>query len=337
MIEIENITSHCYKVLVRCYTYNHGQYIQDALNGFAMQQTNFSFVCLVMDDYSTDGEQEVIKAYLDRECDMTRAEFFEDDTTTMTLVPHRTNVNCTFAVYFLKKNLYGIKGAKKVYVNPWREHCEYEALCEGDDYWIDPLKLQKQVDFLENHEEFGLCCSKSKIYNQEKRCFVGEKGDASCESYAHILLQYNDLNTASTLVKKNLWHNCGSDLSSFLPESLIFDTAYWYWFACNSKIKYFDEPFSVYRVLPESACHSKDPQKLISFELRFLQLKLLFMAKYPVEPTEERIRIAEDVYSSIKELSKYSQFVGETQTQKSKAYRIGKTLLKPLKWIKRHK
>ena len=151
-----------FKVLVRCFTYNQSQYIEDALNGFAMQQTNFPFVCLVMDDCSTDGEQEVIKAYLDRECDMKRAEYFEDDTTTMTLVPHRTNVNCTFAVYLLKKNLYRVEEAKMVYVNPWREHCEYEALCEGDDYWTDPYKLQKQMDFLENHEAYAMCVNATK-------------------------------------------------------------------------------------------------------------------------------------------------------------------------------
>ena len=49
-----------YKVLVRCFTFNHSKYIEDTLNSFAMQQTNFPFVCLVIDDASTDGEQEVI-------------------------------------------------------------------------------------------------------------------------------------------------------------------------------------------------------------------------------------------------------------------------------------
>lgn len=143
-----------YKVFVQCDTFNHSKYIEDALNGFAMQQTNFPFVCLVMDDCSTDGEQEVIMDYLDRECDMSKAEFFEDDTTTMTLVSHRTNVNCTFAVCFLQKNLYRSQGAKAVYVHSWREHCEYEALCEGDGYWTNPYKLQKQVVFLESYEDY---------------------------------------------------------------------------------------------------------------------------------------------------------------------------------------
>lgn len=145
-----------YKVLVRCFTYNQSKYIEDALNGFAMQKTDFPFVCLVMDDCSTDGEQEVIKAWMERECDMERAEYVDIEPSHIILVPHKTNKSCTFAFYLLKKNLY-INPLKKELINPWREHCEYEALCEGDDYWTEPLKLQKQYNFLEGHGDYVMC------------------------------------------------------------------------------------------------------------------------------------------------------------------------------------
>lgn len=137
-----------YKALIRCFTYNQSLYIEDALNGFALQQTDFPFVCLVMDDCSTDGEQDVIKTWMESECDMDKAEYVEIDSSHIILVPHKINKSCTFAFYLLKKNLYGTP-FKKELINPWRDRCEYEALCEGDDYWIDPLKLQKQIDFLD--------------------------------------------------------------------------------------------------------------------------------------------------------------------------------------------
>lgn len=146
-----------YKVLVRCFTYNQSKYIEDALNGFAMQQTNFPFVCLVMDDASTDGEQDVIKSWMECECDMNKAEFIDIPTSHVVIVPHKSNLSCTFAFYLLKQNLYGTGDKKMNHVYPWRKMCEYEALCEGDDYWIDPLKLQKQVDFMESHPEHSLC------------------------------------------------------------------------------------------------------------------------------------------------------------------------------------
>lgn len=146
-----------YKVLVRCFTYNQSKYIEDALNGFAMQQTDFPFVCLVMDDCSTDGEQNAIKAWMERECDMEKAENLEIEKSFITLVPHKTNANCHFAFYFLKQNLYGTGEKKMCMVTPWREHCEYEALCEGDDYWIHSSKLQLQSDYLDAHADYSMC------------------------------------------------------------------------------------------------------------------------------------------------------------------------------------
>ena len=152
-----------YKVLVRCATYNHSNYIEDALNGFAIQQTNFSFVCMVMDDASTDGEQEVIKQWMERECDMARAETIVIPTSVVIIVPHRINTSCTFAFYLLNQNLYGTGDKKMNHVYPWREKCEYEAICEGDDYWTDPLKLQKQVEFMEHHPDYTMCCTDAVI------------------------------------------------------------------------------------------------------------------------------------------------------------------------------
>lgn len=154
-----------YRVLVWCMTYNQSKYISDALNGFAMQQTDFPFVCFVMDDCSTDGEQEVLSSWLNNNCDMERSETIDLPTAFVILAPHKTNINCNFSFYMMKQNLYGT-GKKLAYINPWREHCEYEALCEGDDCWTDPLKLQKQVDFLDSHPDFSMCFHAAEIQNE---------------------------------------------------------------------------------------------------------------------------------------------------------------------------
>lgn len=156
-----------YTVLVRCFTFNQSKYIEDALNGFVMQQTTFPFVCLVVDDASTDGEPEVIKSWMDRECDMAEAKHIDIPTAGIIIVPHKTNRNCTMAVYLLKENLYKQKEKKMEHVAPWREHCRYEALCEGDDYWTEPLKLQKQVDYLEAHPEVSYSCHRFNVLTQK--------------------------------------------------------------------------------------------------------------------------------------------------------------------------
>lgn len=156
-----------YKLIVRCPTYKHSEYICDALKGFAIQETNFPFICIVVDDASTDGNQEVIRRYANDNCDMSNAYVFDDDISVYMRVPHKTNTNCVYLFCFLKVNLY-CKPEKAEIYKPYRAVCEYEASCEGDDYWIDPLKLQKQVDFLEANLDYSLCFHAAKIQRECK-------------------------------------------------------------------------------------------------------------------------------------------------------------------------
>ena len=135
-----------YMVATRCFTFNHAPYIEDAMNGFAMQETTFPVVTLIIDDASTDGEPEVIQKYI--------AEHFqspyrveETEYANIICAKHKTNANCDFVVFLLKYNHYSIKKNRQVYRNRWAEQSKYMAICEGDDYWIDNMKLQKQVVF----------------------------------------------------------------------------------------------------------------------------------------------------------------------------------------------
>ena len=152
-------------VRVSCMTYNQHAYITDALNGFVMQQTNFPFVCTIVDDASTDGEQEVIKKYVQDNFDLQDASVaYEKDTDYghVIFAQHKTNKNCVFAVILLKETHYSQKNSKAPYLTEWLD-TKYIALCEGDDYWTDPLKLQRQVDFLEANVDYSLCFHKVSI------------------------------------------------------------------------------------------------------------------------------------------------------------------------------
>ena len=110
-------------VSISCITYNHQDFIEECLNGFFIQQCNFDVELVISDDKSTDGTVKVIERCLQR----------KPDNFTIRFTAHETNM-----------------GAAPNFV--WcMEQCagKYIALCEGDDYWTDPHKLQKQVDFLE--------------------------------------------------------------------------------------------------------------------------------------------------------------------------------------------
>lgn len=175
-----------FEVLVTCYTYNQSHYIEQALNGFSIQKTDFPFVCLIMDDASTDGEQEVLLQYLEKEC-VNSFRCLEDDTVRILMASSKTNSNCTFVLHCLKRNLFKEPEIKKSYILPWRKECKYEALCEGDDYWIDPLKLQKQRDFLNNNEDYMLIGSNGLIKYTDTS--LGIKYFNDCHTTKEVLFQ----------------------------------------------------------------------------------------------------------------------------------------------------
>ncbi len=146
-------------VSVRCLTYNHAAYIKDTMDGFCMQKTNFPYVCVILDDASTDGEQKIIKDYLALHFEEVGEDHTEETEDYLLLFArHKHNVNCFFAVYFLKTNHFG-KKAKGPYLERWEKRTKYVAYCEGDDYWIDGCKIKKQVEYLDNHPDCSMTIS----------------------------------------------------------------------------------------------------------------------------------------------------------------------------------
>lgn len=274
--------SRDYKVLVNCMTYNQSKYIEDALNGFAMQKTDFPFVCLVMDDASTDGEQEVIKAWMARECDMEKAENVEIEKSFVTLIPHKSNLNCQFAFYFLKENLYK-KGGKMPMVYPWRECCEYEALCEGDDYWIHPGKLQMQAEFLDDHKDYGLVRTEINRYFQDEcrleKCFFTKiKPENNKDTFQDYIMN-------SWFAAPCTWMFRPSLISSIpkLDSQKCFtgDALMMLHFSSCSLIHFEKEVTAVYRVLEDSASHFKTYQDTYKFTRRVLFTRIYYAKQQP--------------------------------------------------------
>lgn len=143
-----------YLVCTHCFTYNQAEYIRDCLDGFCIQQTSFPVVYIVMDDASIDDEQDIICDYFNEHFELKLPWYRNEETSdyVMMFAQHKNNPNCFFAIYLLKYNHFG-KKSKLPYIKGWDDGAKYIALCEGDDYWIAPDKLQKQVDYLEIHPD----------------------------------------------------------------------------------------------------------------------------------------------------------------------------------------
>ena len=125
---------------IRCLTYNHEPYIRQCLEGFIIQKTSFPFIAIVHDDASTDKTAEIIEEYALKYPDIIKP-------------------------ILEKENQYSKHDGSlgRILNNAIPESVKYIAMCEGDDYWIDPNKLQKQVCFLENNPEHTLCFHNAKI------------------------------------------------------------------------------------------------------------------------------------------------------------------------------
>lgn len=129
-------------VSIKCTVYNHEPFLRQCLDGFVMQQTTFPFEAIVHDDASTDGSAAIIREYAEKYPDIIKP-------------------------IYETENRYH-KGFNKIINAAMHPDSKYIALCEGDDYWTDPHKLQLQVDFLESHPDYVLCCANHLLYNQDK-------------------------------------------------------------------------------------------------------------------------------------------------------------------------
>ena len=268
-----------YTVIVKTITFNHSKYIEDTLNGIAMQNTTFPFVNIVLEDNSTDGEQDVIKIWLDRECNMSMAEYYDIPTAILIIVPHKKNINCSFAIYFHKENLFQQKDIRESQVHPWRSNSKYEALCEGDDYWIDPLKLQKQVDFLDANPGYGMCYTKSQRYDQVTCKFGPIFGGETPNTFASIVNE-NRIPTKTVMFRVTCLSQYFSEIDTTDKGWRMGDYPMYLWFAYNSRIHFIQDCTSVYRCLPVSAAHFKTRNEWIKFRINAFEISRYFTEKY---------------------------------------------------------
>lgn len=157
-------------VSIRCIAYNHEPYIRQCLEGFVMQKTNFRFEAIVHDDASIDHTADIIREYAEKYPDIIKPIFEVEN-------------------QYSKRN----GSIRKILNNA----CigKYVAMCEGDDYWTDPYKLQKQVDFLESNSEYILCSHRYQIYD--------EVGQTISNDHLTSLFMYNSQGISFS-IKENL-------------------------------------------------------------------------------------------------------------------------------------
>lgn len=229
-----------YLVCILCITYNHDKYLADALEGFVMQKTTFPFVAIVHDDASTDGTADVLKKYAEKYPDIIKP-------------------------IFELENQYGKHdGSLDRIVDEAiaTTKAKYIALCEGDDYWIDPYKLQKQVDILEADESLMLTCSNRRLVDMDGNTLEVRKAPLipdkqSCRITMRDYFHYNPAYPTASVLYRNNHRKEVLQKAKHMANPYLGDWTMWIALHCFGDCYYIDEPLSAYRVNPTSLTHTQ--------------------------------------------------------------------------------
>jgi len=258
-------------VSVDMITYNHAPYIARAIEGVVKQKTNFPFELVIGEDCSTDGTREIVFEYKRKYPNIIR-------------------------VVASERNLGAAANSRQV-----AQACrgQYIAFCEGDDFWHDETKLQKQVDYLERNPECGLVYSGYDVYhphlNKTIKDFIRYKGWMMPKKPTLIdfvedkSVLGRGIATCTVVLRRSLYDDVKT-ADPYLHLSghfLMGDTQLWAEISTKAHLHYMTEALATHVISEESATRSKDVKKLLRFGVSQAEMMLYLCTKYNL-PTNLR-------------------------------------------------
>ena len=293
-----------YLVAIRCTVYNHEPYLRQCLDGFVMQKTNFPFVAIVHDDASTDNSAAIIREYAEKYPDIIKPIYETENQW------HKQDGS-------LRRIMYEALNATG---------CKYIAMCEGDDYWTDPLKLQKQVDYMESHPECSLCFHRVQIYDENTKTFDHDfLEDIPYSTSGLRLAQGNYIHSVSVMYRNV---NEIFDKYNSLGKLTMGDQILYHLFVQYGTMVKLPDVMAVYRVGRGGWSKASDAYRHIMSVVSLSKTVPLLTNDEVRQQLDKTIFNYVDVVLNIvaERENKISQL------RRSRAYRIGTWILKPIKF-----
>ncbi|MEG3071865.1 MAG: glycosyltransferase family 2 protein [Peptococcaceae bacterium] len=234
---------HDILVSISCITYNHEKYIAKAIEGFLMQKTSFQYEILIHDDASTDKTAYIVKEY------------------------ERKYPKLIKPIY-QNENQYS-KGVKVGLLNTKRAKGKYLAICEGDDYWTDPNKLQKQVNYMENNPDCTMCFHNANIINENGLStgkMLIDKSISSRKYTAGELAVLGFIPTASKIYLKSIFDHP----PEWYSKSVVGDYPSQLIIASHGYAYYINESMSNYRTLSSGSASERFNKKSTKEKIHYI-------------------------------------------------------------------
>lgn len=227
-------------VAIHCLVYNHEPYLRDCFEGFVMQKTNFRFVAVVHDDCSTDGSASIIREYEAKYPEIIKPIYESENQYS----------KHDWSLERIMSEAIDATGAK------------YVAMCEGDDYWIDPLKLQKQVDILEADETLMACCSAYSIVDNHSKIIKAKDEKAVVKDNKEGRYNLRDFfrddhrYPTLTVLYRNIHKKEIREKFAHTRNAFLGDWTMWICLLIYGDMYYIDEVTAAYRINPTSVTHT---------------------------------------------------------------------------------
>lgn len=217
-----------------------------------MQKTDFTYEVLIHDDASTDGTEQIIREYEQ-------------------LYPQ------LIKPLYEQENQWNKGRRGSAIFNIPRASGKYIAFCEGDDYWIDPYKLQKQVDFLETNPDYGLVYGNTMILTPYGKLYP--RPPRVIDSFDDIL-RFNGIGTATTCFRKDVYLKFRSETDDVSKSWMMADYPFYLWLYLHSKIHSIDDYFAVYLKHEGSSTYFKNYENGETFLLAVVRIKTYYYSFY---------------------------------------------------------
>ena len=280
-------------VSVRLMTYNHEDFIADAMDGIMMQKTNFDVEVVVGDDFSTDNTLNIIRSYKDSKNIKIR------------ILERKKGDE-----YWHKRQE---KGRLYNFINIL-ENCKgkYIALLDGDDYWTDPLKLQRQVDYLELNRKYVLSYTNCDIYLEKENTL--NKNTNNYEKKIDLLNYeeiFNDISNSKLKIKTPTIVIKSKYVAQIeiKPELLRGDIPLLLTYSQCGQIHYLNKSTAVYRFSSNTASRPNELYNKIKFQITGCLLRFYFYEKYNYKIPVEIISKYQKALIDYSMLSKNKDFI----------------------------